>query len=320
MDVPIKSYVIGGDKMTRISGISERNRPSAGWPSDKPNEDSYVFWTNGDLFGAAVMDGIPVLRTKDGKLSNREGPYPPSANGKAASDIAIRVISDALRGTESGANPDTRMREAFEAVNNAIGAENKSRVLFDTAHPSQWLGTVGCAVWGDARKGKAVFGFIGDPIGFFVKKSDDFLLLAEEQLYPFRAHFEKEQHRGEDEVKMRLWQDEHTRNVSSGRCWCGEEIRGWGALTGEPGAMPYVKVSEFKISSGDRLILASDAVCIYGKNRGEERRPEDYREVVESVRRLGPEEAAKELVRLTRECEEAVGGKSDDATFVVIDF
>lgn len=72
--------------------------------------------------------------------------------------------------------------------------------------------------------------------------------------------------------------------------------------------------------TGSRIIIASDAIEAIGAGNGHERIAEDYGTAFCSIQNLAPQAAAEKLLQLTRSGEEKKDCKSDDATFVVVDF
>ncbi|GEM_PF-6537698 len=299
----------------KIHGLTEQNRqpkPTKGGP--KPNEDRFACHEDTHLRFGIVMDGIPVLR-------NECGVYP-DENGSIASQLALKAMTTAFT---IGVPSERRFRDSFRSANDLIRLENEKRGMY-TKTPPYWLATVGCAIWTDPRTETAYFGYIGDPFAFIVSPDRRVALLSDDQLKYAEDHF-WERHREEMSsqdpavnVFTREHQDRHIRNRMDARCFCGERFCGWGALTGEEAAMDFVAISVIATPPGTRMVLASDAIEAIGAGNAKERKPEDYRDALLSTLGMNPEGAVWELLRLTRAGEAEKQCKSDDATFVVIDF
>ncbi len=266
------------------------------------------------------MDGIPVLR-------NEQGDYP-EKNGGIAARIAAKSICNFLKNIYSPSR-DTRschelILRAFINANADIRATNHAHRIYDKKEP-QWIATVGCALWANTEKNEAYFAYIGDPLAFLIHSHGGCIeLLTEDQLRDFENHL-RTKHKDEfkdagTSTKIREHQDKFVRNVKYSKCFCGKSLRGWGALTGQPEAMEFVVLNRIETPPGTRVILASDAIEAIGAGNAKEREVEDYKNAFFSIIKLSPVSAARELLRLTRAGEEEKKCKSDDATFVVIDF
>jgi len=83
--------------------------------------------------------------------------------------------------------------------------------------------------------------------------------------------------------------------------------------------MKFLRFREFSIVPGDRFVLASDAVEVFGAGKGNVRQIEHYAEILPLLRMADPQQAAEKLLATTREREVEKNKTSDDATFVVVD-
>lgn len=299
--------------MFAIGVVTERNRQPEP-PKRKPSEDSYAFGVTGEMICAAVMDGIPVLRDADGKY--------PEENGSIAAILAAETIPAYCNHLFCLPNADV-LREGFWLANEKIRDDNSFFGAYKRKEQN-WPATVGCALWADESSGKAVFGYIGDPLAFRIGKDGSVELLTEDQLRHFEDHIYAE-HRDMFQdpgttAFVREHQDKNVRNVWDARCWCGRPLRGWGALTGEDEAMRFVVTAEMDISPGTRIILASDAIEAIGAGNAKERKASDYRETFLALTNLTVQETAEELLSLIRKNEKEKNYKSDDATILVVDF
>lgn len=299
-----------------IFGISEQNRQPEP-PARKPNEDHFGYACKGQTLVAAVMDGIPVLRDENGVY--------PEENGSIASRIAVETIcGSVLKSGESLVTADL-LTKAFCAANGAVKTENERLSMYEKKAP-YWLATVGCAFLVDMATRRSYFGYIGDPLAFLVSPDHGVELLTEDQLKPFEMHLyecHKSEIEGRDPGAMKFireYQDSRIRNHLDSRCYCGAPLRGWGALTGENCARLFVETKTISTPPGARVILASDAIEAVGAGNAKERKAEDYKDMLLSISKLTAQDAARELLRLTRAGEIEKKCKSDDATFVVIDF
>ncbi len=297
----------------KIFGLTEQNRQPEP-PARKPNEDRFACHEDAHLRFGIVMDGIPVLR-------DERGVYP-EENGGIAAHIAMRAMTTVFTlGTPS----ERGLKNSFRTANISIWHENLKLEMYAKT-PPYWLATVGCALWADPRNGTAFFGYIGDPLAFIVSRHRRVEIITRDQLAPSEGHFWAK-HRKEissqdpaANVFIREHQDQYIRNHLEAKCFCGERFCGWGALTGDGAAMDFVVTRVIETPPGTRVVMASDAMEAIGAGNGKERKPEDYREALLSTLGMNPEEAALELLRLTRAGEEKKRCKSDDATFVVVDF
>lgn len=294
-----------------VHGLSARNEQPEP-PARKPNEDFFGYYADNNILVAVVMDGIPVLRDEDGNY--------PEENGSIASQIAVREMCNFLSGKIPNSND---FLAAFRFANTSIFVENGKRKTYERKEP-QWIATVGCALWADFAKNLLYFGYIGDPLAFSVSYGDGVELLTEDQLKPFESHLYAA-HRNDFTdpgitASIREHQDRYVRNVIDSKCFCGEPLRGWGALTGQSSAMNFMVARRMRIFEGLRVILASDAIEAIGAGNTKERKAEDYRDILLQTLDLSPKKTAEYLLKLTRAGEKEKKCKSDDATFIVVDF
>ncbi len=299
----------------QIGTATEQNRQPEP-PARKSNEDFTTcrMASNKGILTAAVMDGIPVLR-------NERSEYPPpDYTGLHAATIAGMKLA---WGQQYRLNCKAMMQYRFELANNGIKRANRERELY-LKSPPNWVATVGCVLWITLKKREALFGWIGDTIAFLIPDGENPRLLGSDQLAPWVAHREKPGHRkiGGDGYAgaAREWQDTRVRNKKDARCWCGAKVQGWGALTGEPEAMGFVEIQTIHLPERGRIVLATDAFCVFAGKRGSRRSVAPYIAPLNLVSNMKPDEAAKELVQLTRSAEETENARSDDETFCVIDF
>ncbi len=300
----------------KIAKISEQNCQSES-PTRKPNEDfaGYVYKYNALV--AVVMDGIPVLRDEHGNY--------PEENGAIASRIAVEKICHLSQWARPPQSFNLfNLRLAFRLANRGIKDENQARLVYEKKEP-QWMATVGCALWVNMLTSEAYFAYIGDPLAFLISPRREARLLTEDQLRPFEQHLftchKDELTKDPGTIAyIREHQDKFIRNVMDAQCYCGEPLCGWGALTGQSEAMEFVGVETFQVPPGTRVILASDAIEAIGKGNAQERNVADYLPAFQAISGLEPQEAVEELLRLTRAGEVEKKCKSDDASFIVVDF
>jgi hypothetical protein len=297
--------------MVKIFGLTKQNKQPEP-PKRKPNEDNYKYVSDEKNLVAMVVDGIPVLRDDGGN-------YPPD-NGAVASKIAVNAIPDLLNW---GKPNQKTLEDIFCFINLRIGYENRKRGNYQKTPPF-WMATVGCILWADILERRAFFAYIGDPLAFVISPNMRIKIITEDQLRFFESHLyacHSDQFKDPGTTTfIREHQDENVRNVLHAKCFCKKNLCGWGALTGQGSAMSFVKTCSFATPPGTRVIMASDAIEAIGAGNTKERKPKDYKAVFQSIKNLSPEKAVKELLRLTRLSEKEKQCKSDDATFVVVDF
>ncbi|OFZ54172.1 MAG: hypothetical protein A3D92_03665 [Bacteroidetes bacterium RIFCSPHIGHO2_02_FULL_44_7] len=292
-----------------IYGASEKNRKK---DFIKPNEDCFLWEEKDGRYVVIVVDGIPVLRNKNDSY--------PKLNGSVASKIATRTILRYLK-TQSIKRGERAIRQAFKKVNEEIQKENKKKSLYKK-HPSRWMATVGCILLGDRKKNVAYFGYIGDPSACYVPKKGALRVLAEDQYEVWQKHYLKEHKPGtilEAHKANRDHQDRLIRNHINPSCFCGRKVEGCGALTGERGAMDFVCTTTIQTKPGDRFLLASDAIEVFGDGKGKKRVAKNYVPILNMVKNIPPKKAATFLIKAIRKEEVLRKAPSDDATCVVVD-
>lgn len=303
--------------MRGIFGSTEQNvQPEP--PARKPNEDHFGWADLGEgRTLALVMDGIPVPRNDDDSY--------PIANGSIASQLAVATMTECARQFAqhpiAAAEPMAVLTGWFTEVNRAIGRKNKELGLL--GRPESWrLGTVGCACWLDEHQGIGWFASIGDPFTIVQAPTDDLLFFGRDQLQGFHQHL-LTRHGADNqrlgEMEIRTHQDRYVRNCVEAKCFCNQSVPGWGALTGEETALRFLELQKTELPPGSRVILASDAIEVFGQGKGSERNPQDFRTALDELRPYPAEEATNRLIRLIRAEETARQKKSDDATVVIID-
>ncbi len=298
--------------MVKIGVVSQQNQQPEP-PARKLNEDAFDCVQSVNRIVATVMDGIPVLRDAGG--------FYPNDNGLVASGTAARVICHAF--VHEDHESSYELLRLFELANESIRVHNSANQTYEKTAP-YWMATVGCALVSNLSTDVSYFGYIGDPLAFLISPNREVSILTEDQLRPFELHINS-YHKSDSKdlannIFIREHQDRYVRNVMDARCFCGERLRGWGALTGQLEAMDFVVVNKIQTPLGSRVILASDAIEAIGAGNGQERKVRDYQEALLSTLSIDPYRAAEALLRLTRVGEVSKGCKSDDATFVVVDF
>lgn len=299
----------------RVGTATEQNKQPEP-PERKPNEDRVISAISASEVIVAVMDGIPVLR-------DQSGAYPQRENGALAAQIAAEEIVEFLE--RQGLPNADALRWAFNWANEQIKDRNE-RLNTYKKEPPQWLATVGAALWANEESERNFFGYIDDPLAFLMAPDGTIELITEDQHIPSEGHFweaHKEEMRAQDpagNATFRAHQDVHVRNRISAKCWCGELFRGWGALTGEEAAMSFVSVQTILTPPGTRIVITTDAFEAIGAGNAKERRAEDYRDALVATRKMNPQAAAQEMIRLIRMSEQRKRCKSDDAGLAVVDF
>lgn len=288
---------------------------------DKPNEDAFCIHLDCGL--AIVADGVSRSRRPDGTY--------PAELATLAPELFIRAAGEALATRQRFWEPGT-VREAVAAANTAIRKENEDRgitqaVNYDTV---DYLGTTACILSLKAAADHAfgTFGFIGDPVAFFVRSDGAAMLLTRDQLdgcHRFgRPYFKALAAReglsdGEALRRRRIWNRSYARNRREATDPDGHPV-GYGVLTGEPGATHFFETRLVLARPGDRLILASDALRACAEiGELETESAASYQSIIPIIRAPDPAAVPEMLFQEIRTRERARKLRSDDATVVVVE-
>jgi serine/threonine protein phosphatase PrpC len=288
----------------RVVGLTE---PHVG-EIDKPNEDAWLSGSNSEVI--AIADGITRSRLPDESY--------PAEYATVAPTSFVKTVVEKLNSPRHALGD---VLGAVTAANEVIARENRERCINQDTVDYQsfdYLGTTGCLLCINSVLSKAFFAYLGDVIAISLPKNGSPRLLTRDQLrmcHRFSyTHFSKSQ-----KAERLLWQRKEVRNNYRARNPEGKFV-GFGAFTGEPEALKFLEISEFKVNPGDRFILASDALRVVATIGEEDETISSYSPVLGAVREASFfEEWPKTLIGLIRCSELEKQTRSDDATIVAVE-
>lgn len=253
----------------------------------RPTEDSYGISYRGNIVAVSVADGItrdPVARdfpdTKDlrGKVDDLlifNIGYPRPSPAKDVADLftsGFSLYATSHRVTDGGV-----IRNIFDRLNRGpIGSFNrKIGITPQTANYAErdFAGCVACGAV--IRKGKVFYGYIGD-CGFAVINRNGRVAKTNNEV-PSKRIDEDLKERFGLEFRQRKGRQK-VRKVYRNNL---DEELSYGALTGEPNALEYVRAGSFELNYGDVPIVFSDGLedVVVTKDFRELVRQRDFREL-----------------------------------------
>lgn len=264
----------------RVSQAIRKNRDPV-----KPCEDALLVEPAHGVF--IVVDGIT--------RSPVNGQYPvPSP----AADVAERIVQAAFAALAAGHDtPEDALRQAVTAANEAVQSYNQATFPQVNYVEQDLAGAV--ALIGLLRETVFYYGFIGDCYGLKISDShhERFVLPQTADLEQHRAEIVS-QAGSPREATIIIRRD--LRN-NPRHPW------GYGAFTGELGALDFVRYGRVPLEPGTRLILASDgleAVCEHLRTTDPLR-----------LTTITPEE----LIQAAEALDQARNLRSDDKAVILLD-
>ncbi len=231
----------------RSTAITVRNRQRA----DKPNEDHFTADDQNGLY--LIADGVTTTPAAG-------DPYPDLAGGQMAArtfcDLAHTFLLAHI--SELCTSPVETMRMALIAANDAIRVLNLAHHRYAGANfaDQDYYGTVAAmaAVLGD----KLYLLAIGD-VTVTLNRGTHLALITDVQTDNVRTYKQTMLERGLGARELTLAIRRDYRNRIHARGLGGEPV-GYGVLTGEAGALDFVKDHTLPLEGGDRILLASDGL------------------------------------------------------------
>ncbi len=294
---------IEGKEKIKVVGMTEIHLGEI----DKPNEDSWLSGSN----VIAIADGITRSRLLNGRY--------PSENATIAPRSFVENVVKKLSTMKNSTTEDVRKiivetNETIAQESGKIGID-KSTVDYQSL---DLLGTTGGVLCVNPDRNKAIFAYLGDVVVIYLPKEGTPKLLTRDQLRACHnfsySHFSQEQ-----KAERLLWQRKEARNNLEARDPDGNQV-GYGAFTGEPQALQFLKILEFPVKQGDRFILASDALRVTASvDKNEEESISSYESTLEVVNNTPFDKLPNILIKLIRKYEIEKKARSDDATIVVVE-